>query len=131
MVFFILSVLFIYAVDIFMVGMTFQAIANKYQWNISPKKSFIILFFVFAFYENCLWPIVYSIDATITIRNEAIASLFEIPPDYPFINFFGLGLYEFFTWAIQAALAGLIGAIMLKPNETKEITHVGTEQSLE
>lgn len=122
MVIFILSILLVYAVDIFMVGITFQAIVNKYQWKISPKKSFIILFFVFAVYENYLWPIVYSADVTITVRNEAIASLLEIPPDYPFINFFELGLFEFFTWAIQAALAGLIGLSMLKPKEINEIT---------
>ncbi len=114
MVIFILGVLLIYAVDIFMVGITFQAIANKYQWKISPKKSFIILFFIFALLDNYLLPLVVSADVTITIRNEAIASLFEIPPDYPFINLFEFGLFEFFTWAIQAMLAGLAGQIILK-----------------
>ncbi|MHB0915095.1 MAG: hypothetical protein ACYC57_10725 [Thermoleophilia bacterium] len=114
MIIFILSVLLVYAVDIFMVGITFQAIANKYQWKITIKKSFIILFFIFAVLEIYLWPLVYSVDATITVRNEAIASLLEIPPDYPFINFFELGLFEFFTWAIQAVLAGLIGQKILE-----------------
>ena len=114
MVILILNVLFVYAVDIFMVGITFQALANKYQWKITPQKSFIILFFIFAVLENCFWPLVNSVDVTITVRNEAIASLLEIPPDYPFINFFELGLFELFTWVIQAALAGLIGQKILE-----------------
>ena len=126
MAIFILSILLVYAVDIFLVGVTFQAISNKYQWNISPKKSFIILFFIFAVLENYLWPLVYSLDLTITVRNESIASLLEIPADYPFINFFELGLFEFFTWAIQAALAGLIGTKILKTNEIKKITSRST-----
>jgi hypothetical protein len=105
-----------------MVGITFQAIANKYQWEISPKKSFVILFFIFAFLDNYLLPLVVSADVTITIRNEAIASLLEIPPDYPFINFFEFGLFEIFSWAIEAALSGLVGIILLKPNKIKEIT---------
>lgn len=49
MVILVIGFLLIYAVDIFMVGITFQTIANKYQWKISPKKSFIILFFIFAY----------------------------------------------------------------------------------
>jgi len=109
-----LSFLFIYAVDIFLVGISFQVIANKYQWKISPKKSLIILFFVFAIYDSYLWPLVHAADMTITIRNKAIASLLEITPGYPIINFFELGLFEFFTWAIQAALAGLIGQKILE-----------------
>ena len=108
------SVLLIYAVDIFMVGITFQALVKRYQWKITPRKSFIFLFFIFAVLENYLWPLAYSVDITITVRNEAIASLFEIPPDYPFINFFGFDFFEFFTWAIQAALAGLIGKKILE-----------------
>lgn len=114
MLIFILSFLLVYAVDIFMVGITFQAIVNKYQWEITPKKTFIILFLIFAFLENYLWPLVYSLDLTITVRNEAIASFLEIPPDYPFTNFFEFGLFEFFTWVIQAALAGLIGQKVLE-----------------
>ena len=113
-----------YAVDIILVGITFQAIVNKYQWNITPKKSLIILFFVFIIFENYLWPLVHSADVTITVRNEAIASLLEIPPDYPFINFFDLGLFEICSWLIQAALAGLVGSLILKPKEIEEITSV-------
>jgi hypothetical protein len=109
----------VYAVDIFLVGVTFQAIVNKYEWNLSPKKSFIILFFIIAVLENYLAPLVYSLDATVTIRNELIASFFEIPADYQLIDLFDLGLFEFFAWAIQAALAGLVGAKILKKNEIK------------
>ena len=117
MAIFILGIVLMYAVDIFLVGVTFQAISNKYEWNISPKKSFVILFFIFAILENYLWPLVYSLDVTITVRNESIASLLEIPPDYPVMNFFEPGLFEFFTWAVQAALAGFIGTKILKTNE--------------
>jgi hypothetical protein len=122
LVIFVLSFLIIYAVDIFLVGITFQAIVNKFQWNLSPKKSLAILFVVFAILENYLWPLAYSLDVTITVRNNAIASLLEIPPDYPFTNFFELGFFEFFTWVIQAALAGLTGSIVLKQQKNKEIT---------
>lgn len=96
-----------------MVGITFQAIVNKYKWKITPKKIFIILFLIFAFLENYLWPLVYSLDLTITVRNKAIASFLGIPPDYQITNFFEFGLFEFLTWAIQAALAGLIGQKVL------------------
>lgn len=123
MTIFILSGLVIYAIDIIMVGITFQAVVNKYKWKITPKKSLVILFFIFAVLENYLWPLAYSADVTITVRNEAIASLLEIPPDYPFINFFDLGLFELFLWMIQAALAGVIGSLILRPQDSKEITN--------
>ena len=116
----VFNILLLYAVNIFLVGITFQALSNKYNWNFSPKKSLIILFLVFAIFENLILPLVYSLDATVTIRNEAIASTFEIPVDYPLINLFGFGFFEFFTWLIQAALAGLIGAIIIKPNKYSE-----------
>jgi len=119
LVIFILSILLIYAVDIFFVGVTFQAIANKYQWEITPKKTIIILFFIFAIIDNYLLPLVILADVTITIRNDAIASLLEIPPDYPIINLFEFGLFEIFSWAIQAALAGLLGQKILKTNNIK------------
>ena len=106
-----------------MVGITFQAVANKYQWKITPKKTIIILFFIFAVLENYLWPLAFTADVTITVRNEAIASLLEIPPDYPLINLFQLGLFDLFLWMIQAALAGVIGSLMLRPQESKEMTN--------
>ena len=63
-----------------------------------------------------------ELGVTITIRNEFIASFLEIPADYPFINFFEFGLFELFSWAIQAALAGLIGKKILTKNEPQKIT---------
>lgn len=103
-----------------MVGITFQAVVNKYKWKISPKKSLVILSFIFAVLENYLWPLAYSADVTITVNNQAIASLLEIPRDYPLVNFFELGLLELFLWMIQAAIAGGIGSLILRPQDSKQ-----------
>ena len=88
----VLSILLIYVVDIIIVGIVFRALSHRFNWNISPFLSLLILVICFAFYENDLLPLAYSLDATITIRNEAISSFLEIPSDYPLIYFFEFSL---------------------------------------
>ncbi len=49
------------------------------------------------------------LDATITIRNEAIVKAFNISPTFPLVELFDLDLFGFVIWCIQAFFAGLIG----------------------
>jgi hypothetical protein len=49
------------------------------------------------------------LDATITIRNEAIIKAFDITPTFPLVELFDLNLFDFVVWCLQAFLAGLIG----------------------
>ena len=119
MTIFILGGLLVYAIDILLVGISFQAICNKYEWNFSFVKSFTLLFIIFAVLESYLWPFVYSLDATITIGNKSVVSLLEIPADYPLIDFIDLGLFELFLFSFEAVIANFVGNKILKTSKTK------------
>jgi hypothetical protein len=49
------------------------------------------------------------LDATITIRNEAIIKAFDISPTFPLVELLDMELFDFIVWCLQAFFAGLIG----------------------
>lgn len=51
----------------------------------------------------------FSLDATITVRNPEIAQWFDLSPDLPIIELFGFGLFEFITYSIQTLIATYFG----------------------
>jgi hypothetical protein len=103
-----------YAIDALLVGIAFHALKNKFQWKITPRMSFVVLFLVFAFLENYGWPMIHVLDITFTVRNSDIAEVFNLSPNEPVANLFGLGSFEFVTWALQAFLAGYLGERLLR-----------------
>jgi hypothetical protein len=104
-----------YIIDTLLVGLAFSSIKIRFGWDLTPIESFIILFILFALIENYTLPLVSMLNATITVGNEQIANFLELPKDYPLVNFFELGFFEFFTWCLQAFLAGLFGDNILMP----------------
>jgi hypothetical protein len=63
--------------------------------------------------EYYLWPMMFILDVTYTVRNEAIAKAFNFLPNEPFVDLFDIGLFEFFSCSIQALLAGYVGEKIL------------------
>ena len=109
MVIFIFSLILIFAVDILLVGISFYALRKRFNWNLAPKMCFVILIVIFALLENYIVPMIFVLDATITIRNAEITKLFDISPNYPLINLFSLGFFDFIIWSVQEFVAGIIG----------------------
>ena len=54
-------------------------------------------------------PLFCLLDMTFTIRNEQLAQLSDIDPNYPALNLFIPGLFDLVTWAVQTAIATWIG----------------------
>ena len=117
------SIVLIDIIDIIMIGITFSSLDRRFEWNLSPKISFVILLLVFAVYENHLVPIFYMLDATITVRNEQIARFFNLKPNMPLLTFFEIGFFDFLMWCIQAFFAGLIGEKILRKKEVENLAN--------
>jgi len=82
---------------------------ERFNWNLSAKQCFFILLIIFALYENYITPMLLVIDATVTIRNEAIINALDISPTFPLVELFNLNYFGFIVWCIQAFFAGFIG----------------------
>jgi hypothetical protein len=80
-----------------------------YQWKFSGHKNFLILFLIFAFLDNFLWPMFSVLDATITVRNPDIVQMLNLQPDEPIEGFVGFGWFEIIIYGIQTLLATYIG----------------------
>lgn len=106
---FIVTMVLAYVIDSFLVGITFYALKNRFKWNISYQKGFIILFFTFIFLDNYWLPMMHVLDLTYTVGNLEIAKLFDLTPNEPIEDLFGFGLVDFIIWAIEALLATYIG----------------------
>ncbi len=119
MIIFILTIILSYIVDILLIGIAFASLKEKRNWNLSPKNYFFLLFVIFALYDSYIIPMFWVLDATVTVRNEAITQAFEIDSNFPLVELFDLGMFEFVTWLIQAFLAGLIGDKLIN-KKTKE-----------
>ena len=112
----IISLIFIYLVDTFLVAVTYQALKLRFGWKISTKKSFIILLIIFAVLENYILPFLLAIDMRIIIGNEKIADFFDMHGTIHSIELFNPGLFEILLWSSQAFLAGIIGPKILNKN---------------
>ncbi len=118
---FILSIIAAYAIDVFLVGIVFHFLKNKFLWKLTPKQDFLILFVIFLLLENYLWPAFYILDITYTVHNEAVANFFEFRPDEPLSGLFGFGMFEFITWLVHAFIANFIGFKIVNPKLEESI----------
>jgi hypothetical protein len=120
MIIIFLSVILIYLIDTFLVGITFYSLKNRFQWHISNRMTLLVLFLIFAFLENYILPLLIVLDVSFTVGNSEIAELFDLKFNEPALELFGFGLYEIITCLIQSVLAALIGEkiIMKKLKKT-------------
>jgi hypothetical protein len=112
MVIFISTIILMYLIDTFLVGVSFFSLKQRYQWSISKRMSLLLLFMIFAFLEFYILPMVIVLDLTFTVRNAEIADLLGLKPDEPFAGLFGFGFFEIVVWIVQALLASLIGELL-------------------
>jgi hypothetical protein len=118
LIIFILTLILIYLVDTVLVGLAFYSLRQRFNWQISPKLCFVVLIFIFAILDNYFVPMIYILDASITIRNEEIAKVFNITPNYPVMSLFDPGLFDFVIWSVQSFVAGIIGEIFMRKDLT-------------
>jgi hypothetical protein len=109
MAIFIVSIVLMLLIDSFLVGTTFYALKNRFQWNISFFTGFIILYLSFVFIDNYLWPMIKVLDITYSVGNQEIVKAFNLSSRESAVDLFGFGLFEFVTWAIEALLASYFG----------------------
>ena len=109
MIILILNIILAFIVDTVLIGLSFFTLKEKFKWDLSPKKCFFILIIIFALYDSYITPMLLVLDATITIRNEAIISAFDISPTFPLVELFDFELFDFIAYCLQAFLAGLVG----------------------
>ena len=121
MIILILNFILAYVFDTLLVGVAFVSLRERFKWDLSPKKCFFILLIIFALYDNYLTPMFLVLDATITIRNEAIAQALGITPNLPLVELLDLDMFAFITWCIQAFLAGLFGDKLISKKTKKHI----------
>ena len=118
MIILISTVILIYLIDAFLVGISFFSLKNRFQWRISRRLSLIILFIIFAFLGSYMLPMVIVLDITYTVGNAYIARLLDLKPNECFAELFGFGFFEIIVWAAQSLLAAVIGEMIIakKPN---------------
>jgi hypothetical protein len=106
---FISTVILIYLIDTFLVGVSFYSLKERFQWPISRRMSFFILFIVFVCLEYYILPMVIALDLTFTVGNDSIANLLGTEPNYPFARMFGFDFLDIIVWIVQTQMAALIG----------------------
>lgn len=111
----IASFILAYIIDTILAGVVFHFFKAKFGWKLSLKQDFLILFIVFLFLDNYLWPGFFILDVTYTVHNEAVASFFELRENEPLAELFGFGMFEFIIWCLQALVANIIGSKMINP----------------
>ena len=109
MIILIFSFLLDYAISAALVGVSYFSITTHFQLSFSGQKNFLILFLIFAFLDNFLWPMFFVLDATITVRNPDIVKMFNLQPDEPIEGLIGFGWFEFIIYSVQTLLATYIG----------------------
>jgi len=106
---FISTLIFIYLIDTFLVGVSFFALKERFRWPISRRMSLLLLFSVFAFIEYCLLPMAVVLDVTFTVRNPEVVRWLDLKPNEPFAGLFDFGAFEIIVMVVQALLAALVG----------------------
>ena len=121
MIIFISTVILIYLIDTFLVGVSFFSLKDRFQWHISKRLSLIILFVIFAFLEIYILPMIIVLELTYTVGNADIAKFFDLKPNERFAELFGFGLFEIIVWAVQSLLATVIGEMIISKKSTKVV----------
>ena len=81
MLVFIVTMVLALVIDSFLVGITFYALKNRFQWNISYRTGFIMLFLIFVFLDNYWLPMMHVLDLTFTFGNQEIAKVVDLTPN--------------------------------------------------
>lgn len=98
-----------YLIEAFLVGVSFFALKERFQWHISERLSLAILFMIFAFLEVYILPTLLTLDLTYTVGNAEIAEFLDLKPNSSFAELFGFGFYEIIIWSVQVLLAAFFG----------------------
>lgn len=109
----IVGLIFLYALDTILIGISFQALKMRYGWNFSNRKNLFILFVIFFIVDVYLIPMFLVLDITYTVNNDTIAKLLDFKPNEKLADSFDTGLFEIICWSIQAFIAGYIGEKLL------------------
>jgi hypothetical protein len=104
----LITVVFGYLIDALLVGIALGMFSIRFEWNLSSRKIPLILFLVFGFLDLYALPALVALDATITVRNTAVAELMNLYPNYPFVELLGFGWYEIIIWLGQVLVALLV-----------------------
>lgn len=107
------SIIFLYAIDTILVGISFQALKMRFGWNFSNRQNLVILFLIFFIVDTYLFPMFWALDITYTINNQVVANFLDVKPNEKLTDLFDIGLFEFICWSIQALIAGYIGERLL------------------
>ena len=118
---FISTVIFIYLIDTFLVGVTFFALKERFQWPISRRMSLLVLFIVFVFIEYYLLPMAVVLDITFTVGNSEIANRLDLKPNESFAGLFDFGAFEIMVMVLQALLAALVGEKLFTQKRTLNV----------
>lgn len=97
-------------IELSFIGISIYALIDHFQWNIAPKKIFILIFFIIVFLDIISWPVFYILDITFSVGNEKIAQLFSLAENEHYLDSFGFGWSEFVFWNIDTLIAGSIGS---------------------
>ncbi len=114
------TIILIFLIDTFLIGISFYSLKERFQWNISNRICLLILFIIFALLENYYLPMIVTLDMTYTVGNANVAKLLDLKPNKPFADLFGFGLFEFIVWGVQAILASAIGEKLII-NKSKQV----------
>jgi hypothetical protein len=114
---FISTLILIYLIDTFLVGVSFFALKERFQWPISRRMSLLFLFIIFAFIEYYLLPMAIVLDLTFTVGNPDIANWLDLKPNESFAGLFDFGAFEIIIMVVQSLLAAIVGErlVMRKP----------------
>ncbi len=121
MVILISTIILIYLIDTFLVGISFFSLKDRFQWHISKRMSLIILFIIFALLGSYILPMVIVLDITYTVGNADIAKLLDLKPNERFAELFGFGLFEIVAYGVQSLLAALIGEMIIVKKSTQVV----------
>lgn len=88
-----------------LVGLSFAAVARRFDLRLSLLQSFLVLLPLFLLFAVYYLPAIDALNARIVIGNQAIAK--EIGPGTPIVlrELFRFGISDPVAWGIQAAIA--------------------------
>lgn len=106
-----------YSVDALLLGIAFQSFQIHRNWNISSAMKLILLILGCALLDSYLWPVAYLLDVSFTIGNAAVARMFDVRSNQPYVDLFGFSRMSFLIWLLQALLAKYAGERLIKMKE--------------
>jgi hypothetical protein len=112
------TILLDYLLTAVLVGIAYFAVFRPRLESSAGKKHFFFLFALFAFLGVYELPAIFSLDATITVRNPEIAGFFEIEPNSHLMELYSLDILDLVVWLAQSLIAVFAGEkICCRPPE--------------